>query len=166
MNYASVLDCDVVNGKYVGVSVFCQGCPEPHCSGCFNSSAWEFNGGRIFGEKEENNLFSLIDKPYIKRISILGGEPLCDQNINTITKLVKDCKEKFPDKKIWLWTGYNFPDYKNMEFAKYIDYVVDGKFIEKEKDLSIAFRGSKNQTIWEKTLDGSWVNSTNKYDLC
>ena len=159
MRYAEVLDCDVVNGKRVGISLFVQGCPSPHCKGCFNSDAWDFKGGEDLSEKELNHFFEMIDRPYIKRISILGGEPLCPQNIKNVTSIVQKCKKQFPDKKIWVWTRYTFEnDILPKTITEYIDYVVDGEFIIEQKDLSLAFRGSKNQHIWEKQIDGTWKN--------
>lgn len=163
MNYAEVLDCDVVNGKQVGISFFAQGCPSPHCEGCFNSIAWDFSGGKEFGEKQIEHFLSLVGREYIKRISILGGEPLCQQNVDDITALVKKCKDIYPDKQIWLWTGYSFDDISNYPILKYLDYVVDGKFLKDQKDLSIAFRGSKNQKIWEKQNDGTWQDRTEEF---
>lgn len=164
MRYADVLDCDVANGKQVGISFFVQGCPSPHCKGCFNSSAWDFNGGKEIGEKEIDHFLKLAGREYIKRISILGGEPLCEQNIKFVTNFAKICKETFPEKKIWLWTGYSFKDeVSSLEILNYIDYVVDGRFILEEKDLSLAFRGSKNQRIFKKQKDGSWEDGTEEF---
>lgn len=162
MRYAEVLDCDVANGKRVGVSIFIQGCPEPHCKGCFNSSAWEFTGGEELSDEKIENFYKMIDHSYIKRISILGGEPLCEQNIDEVTYLAQSCKERFPDKKIWVWSRYSFNDIFSCKIAKYIDYIVDGEFILEQKDLSLAFRGSANQKIWEKQEDGSWVNRSDE----
>lgn len=159
MKYAEVLDCDVVNGKRIGISLFVQGCPEPHCKGCFNSQAWDFEGGEDLSDTKLDHLFRMIDRPYIKRISILGGEPLCKQNIDNVTAIVKECKEKFPEKQVWVWTRYSFEtDISSKEIVKYADYIVDGEFILEQKDLSLAFRGSKNQHIWEKQADETWKN--------
>lgn len=159
MKYAEVLDCDVVNGKRVGISLFVQGCPTPHCKGCFNPIAWDFQGGEDLSDTRLKHLFKMIDRPYIKRISILGGEPLCEQNIDKVTEISKKCKEKFPDKSLWIWTRYAFEtDISSKEIVKYADYIVDGEFILEQKDLSLAFRGSKNQHIWEKQPDETWKN--------
>lgn len=159
MKYAEVLDCDVVNGKRVGISLFVQGCPTPHCKGCFNPIAWDFQGGEDLSDARLKHLFKMIDRPYIKRISILGGEPLCEQNIDKVTEISKKCKEKFPDKSLWIWTRYAFEtDISSKEIVKYADYIVDGEFILEQKDLSLAFRGSKNQHIWEKQPDETWKN--------
>lgn len=159
MKYAEVLDCDVVNGKRVGISLFVQGCPTPHCKGCFNPIAWDSQGGEDLSDARLKHLFKMIDRPYIKRISILGGEPLCEQNIDKVTEISKKCKEKFPDKSLWIWTRYAFEtDISSKEIVKYADYIVDGEFILEQKDLSLAFRGSKNQHIWEKQPDETWKN--------
>lgn len=163
MKYAEVLDCDVVNGKRVGISLFVQGCPKPHCEGCFNSQAWDFKGGEDLSDEKLSHFYQMIDRPYIKRISILGGEPLCKQNIHKVTDIVKKCKEKFPEKEVWVWTRYNFEmDISSKEIAQYADYIVDGEFILEQKDLSLAFRGSKNQHIWEKQFDGTWKDKSNE----
>ena len=154
MRYASIREMDISNGGGLGVSLFVQGCPEPHCKGCFNPETWNFDGGKEWTNEIENKFFELINKPYIKRISILGGECLAKENIMDITKLVKKCKEKFPEKKIWLWSRYDFESYiSKLEIVKYVDYVIDGKYIEELKDMSLLYRGSSNQNIWKKELD-------------
>lgn len=157
MRYASIREMDISNGEGLGVSLFVQGCPEPHCKGCFNPETWNFDGGKEWTNEIENKFFELINKPYIKRISILGGECLAKENIMDITKLVKKCKEKFPEKKIWLWSRYDFKSYiSKLEIVKYVDYIVDGKYIEELKDISLLYRGSSNQTVWKKQK-GEWV---------
>ena len=105
MRYALMREMDISNGKGIGVSLFVQGCPI-HCKGCFNQNIWNFEGGKEWTEEVKNKFFGLIDKPYIKRISLLGGEPLVYENLPDIYNLIKEIKSKFPNKDIWLYTGY------------------------------------------------------------
>ena len=148
MKYAQIRRIDISNGKGIGVSLFVQGCPSPHCKGCFNPETWDFNGGKEWTDEIKQYFFKLINNPHINHCSILGGEPLCEENIDDITKLVKECKQQFPNKKIWIWTRYIFEDYiKDKEIVKYADIIVDGRFVEELKDFNLKFRGSSNQRI-------------------
>lgn len=153
---------DISNGEGVGVSLFVQGC-HFHCRGCFNQETWDFNGGKEFTSQTARTLFSLIDRPYIQRVSILGGEPLCDENVSMVYQLIKEIKYRFPDKKIWLYTGYNFdeimkrgntkestPWNTRMKAVLSVHVVVDGQFQLENQDLfneHIVFAGSTNQRI-------------------
>ena len=156
MNYADIKKIDVANGEGVRVSVFVSGCNH-HCKGCFNQCAWDFNYGKKFTEKEEQQIIDYMNHDYISGLSLLGGEPLEPKNQEGLLPLVKKVKEKFPDKNIWCYTGYLF-DQELLsesrarcevtdELLSYIDVLVDGKFIEELKDLSLKFRGSSNQRI-------------------
>ena len=104
MRYAQITPFEVCNGKGAGVSLFVQGC-HFHCDGCFNKETWDFCGGKEWTEEVENKFFELIDRSYIKRVTILGGEPLAGENVETVFELIKKIKEKFPTKDIWLYTG-------------------------------------------------------------
>ena len=104
MRYASIRDLDVTNGEGVGVSLFVQGCPF-HCYNCFNPDTWDFNGGKEWTYEIKQQFLSLIDRPYITRVSILGGEPTAKQNFYRVYELIKEIKERFPSKDIWLYTG-------------------------------------------------------------
>ena len=150
MRYASIRSLDVTNGEGVGVSLFTQGCPF-HCHNCFNPDTWDFNGGKEWNEDVEKQFLSLIDKPHIKRVSILGGEPLANQNRHNIFLLCNKIKSTFPTKKIWLYTGYTFEEIMSVrEVVKTlccIDVLVDGRYIEEERDITLPFRGSKNQRL-------------------
>lgn len=159
--YASIRKMDISNGAGVGVAYFCQGCPPPHCQGCFNPETWNFDGGKEFTDETINTIINLANKEYISRLSILGGECLCEENINDSTKLATKFKEIYPDKKIWLWTRYLFEDIKYKDILNYIDYLVDGKYIAELRDYKLKYRGSSNQQIWEK-VNGVWVNVTEK----
>lgn len=156
MNYADIKRIDVANGEGVRVSVFVSGCNH-HCKGCFNECAWDFNYGNKFTEKQEEEVLKDLDHDYISGLTLLGGEPLEPTNQEGLLPLVKKAKEKFPDKKIWCYTGFDFEkdvvgkmakqSETTQELLKYIDVVVDGKFEEDKKDLKLRFRGSSNQRI-------------------
>ena len=156
MNYASIKKCDVANGPGVRVSLFVSGCSH-HCKGCFNQEAWDYNYGNTFTEKEEIEVMEALKPDYIKGLSLLGGEPLDLKNQEGLLPIVKKAKELYPDKPIWCYTGYLFDkqvigqmskenDTTN-ELLKYIDYVVDGQFVEGLKNPALKFRGSSNQRI-------------------
>jgi len=156
MNYADIKKIDVANGEGVRVSVFVSGCNH-HCKGCFNQCAWDFNYGKEFSEKEEQQIIEYMNHDYISGLSLLGGEPLEPRNQEGLLPLVKKVKEKFPDKNIWCYTGFDFEkdivekmaknNETTKELLKYIDIIVDGKFEEDKKDLKLQFRGSSNQKI-------------------
>lgn len=166
MRFAQIRSMDISNGEGVGVSLFVQGC-DRHCFNCFNSETWDFNGGKKWTEETKNKFMKLIDRPYIKRVSFLGGECLADQNLDGVLDLIKEIRISFPDKTIWLYTGYNFDllkskynEYKYTPFAANADewltrwkiisnvnVLVDGEYIDEQKDLTLKFRGSKNQKL-------------------
>lgn len=161
MRYASMRSMDISNGEGVGVSLFVQGC-HFHCKNCFNQDTWDFSDGKEWSREIEDEFMKLVNRPYIKRVSLLGGEPLADENVLDIMRLINRIKTECPDKKIWCYTGYTweqiFPivnPYLNLTQAemtrqnavKNCDILVDGRFVEEEKDLSLEFRGSKNQRI-------------------
>lgn len=144
---------DISNGEHIGVSLFVQGC---HfcCKNCFNKETWDFNGGKEWTEEVKNKFFELIDRPYIKRVSILGGEPLANENISEVYTLCKEIKEKFPTKDIWLYTGNIFENIDSYLVMKYIDVLVDGRYIDSQRDLALRWCGSRNQRVIDvkKTL--------------
>lgn len=166
MRYAQIRSMDISNGEGVGISLFVQGC-DRHCFNCFNSETWDFNGGKEWTEEAKNKFMELIDRPYIRRISVLGGEPLAEQNLDEVLSLIKKIRTSFPDKTIWLYTGYDFDllnskynEYKYTPFAENadewltrweiisnVDVMVDGEYIDKQKDLTLKWRGSKNQHV-------------------
>lgn len=151
MRYSQIIPFDVCNGEGIGLSLFVQGC-RFYCKGCFNSETWNFNGGKEWDEEIKNKFFELIGRPYIKRISILGGEPLADENISEIYNLISEIKKRFPNKNIWLYTGYEWNEITTEPNKRYhiiskCDVIVDGKYIEEQRDITLPFRGSKNQRI-------------------
>ena len=156
MKYANIHQFSISDGVGIRVSLFVQGC-DFMCHGCFNQETWDWNGGKTFTKKDMNFLMDLCEKPYIRGLSLLGGEPLHPNNIETVTQIAKTFKELYPQKDIWLWTGYTFEDYvKDKEITKYADVIVDGRFEEDKKDLSLKFRGSSNQRIWKKNENNEW----------
>lgn len=160
MRYAQIRSMDISNGEGVGVSLFVQGCPF-HCKNCFNSDTWDFNGGKEWTEEIKDRFMKLIDRPYIKRVSFLGGECLAEQNLDEVLKLIKQIRISFPEKTIWLYTGYSYSEifrgqssclsqgglnnFKRREIIKLCDVVVDGEYIDEQKDITLKWRGSKNQ---------------------
>lgn len=174
MRYASIREMDVSNGYGVGVSLFTQGC-HFHCKNCFNQVTWDFNGGKEYTTETETKIRGLVDRPYIHRFSILGGEPLEWCNIYDLTNLVLHIKEDsdliYKKMDIWLYTGYSLTDIifkallefkplnqrskyttddKNaqiMSMLYFVDHLVDGPYEEDKKDFHLKFCGSSNQRI-------------------
>lgn len=193
MRYASIRSLDISNGEGVGVSLFVQGC-DRHCFNCFNSETWDFNGGKEWTEETKNKFMELIDRPYIRRISFLGGEPLAEQNLDDVLSLIKEIREKYPifqnsnsknirkssvledenskeirnsypDKSIWLYTGYQWNQImlpiptitddlhtievtdKRKKIISNVNVLVDGEYIDEQKDLTLKWCGSKNQHV-------------------
>lgn len=158
MRFANIDEFEVVNGEGAGVSLFVQGC-NFRCPGCFNSEAWDFDGGQEWTEETESEFMNLIKKEYIKRVSILGGEPLDAKNYLSVRFLLKKIRQNYPNKKIWLYTGYRFEEIERtkelIRTVVYCDFLVDGRFEMDKKDLTLPYRGSSNQRIIDvqKTLE-------------
>ncbi len=154
MNYADIKTVDIQDGTGVRVSLYVSGC-HFHCKGCHNPEAWNFEYGKKYNEEIENYILEQLGNSYISGLSILGGEPLEPQNQKALVSLVKRAKEKYPDKDIWCYTGYDFEKnvlgemYKKFEFTpKFldnIDVIIDGEFQEDNKLIDLKFRGSTNQ---------------------
>ena len=204
MRYAQVRSMDISNGEGIGVSLFVQGCPfNPHCYNCFNTETWDFNGGKEWTPEVKEKFLELIDRPYIKRVSILGGEPLADENLDDVLDLVTEVNKRynfqkadsanpckmgvsedknadeirllFPNKTIWIYSGYQwnqiFNDgvyltrdcagWKRREIVKKCDVMIDGKYMDSQRDITLKWRGSLNQNIW-KNCNGIWENITNE----
>ena len=165
MRYASIRKLDITNGEGVGVALFVQGC-HFHCKNCFNSCTWDFDGGMEWNEKTKEHFLSLLDRDYIERVSILGGEPLANENVGEVYDIISTIREKYPSKKIWLYSGYNFSRILTEsiynfsltgESDKYVtaramsalsvDVMVDGLFVDEQKDYSLHWKGSSNQRV-------------------
>lgn len=146
MNYGAVKTVDVANGPGVRVSLFVSGCRN-HCPGCFNPETWDFSYGQPFTKKTEKEIMKALRPSWIQGLSILGGDPMEPENQKALLPLLKRIRVFLPDKDVWLYTGYHFEDVSGSPLLSYVDVVVDGPFIEAEKDAGLAFRGSRNQRI-------------------
>lgn len=144
---------DVINGQGVCVSVWTQGCPH-HCKGCHNPESWSFSGGYEVDENEiiEKILQYLVENGVQRNLSILGGEPLCIENIDFTITLLAKAKEKYPSIKTFVWTGYRMEEFSK-EILENIDVLIDGPFILEERDITLKLRGSKNQRILYNGFD-------------
>lgn len=158
MRYASMRRMDISNGEGIGVALFVQGCRR-HCYNCFNPQSWDFNGGKEWDGAAYADFWYFVSRKFISRVSILGGEPLEEENIETVTNLLRECKECYRDSiKTWVWTGFKFEDIKDLEIMKYIDVLVDGEYIDSKRDTSLPFRGSANQRLVD--VQKSLINET------
>lgn len=164
MRYAQIRSMDLSDGEGVGIALFVQGC-HFHCPSCFNQDTWDFNGGKEWTEKTKETFLKLADKSYIKRVSFLGGECLANENLEGVYDVIKDVKELFPDKKIWMYTGYTWESIFNpivtdnldlerdrlielrQEVVKMTDILIDGQYIHEQRGMNLKFRGSKNQRV-------------------
>ena len=147
MRYNLIRKMDISNGPGVRVSIFMQGCAF-HCKNCFNSETWDFDGGHEFTQDTINEVLNLCNQGHIKGLSILGGEPLHPRNIEGTTALAKAFKEKYPDKSLWMWSGFRFDeDLKGKEVLNYVDVLVDGQYKDELHDFRLKWRGSSNQRV-------------------
>lgn len=149
MRFCKIKPNDVVNGEGICVSLWTMGCPHK-CKGCFNKDTWKFGEGDIFTDIHTKQIIELLNKDGISRnLSVLGGEPLCSQNIEGVVQLCKEIKSIYPDKIIYLWTGYTLEEFnkEQSEILKYIDILIDGKYEEDKQDITLLLRGSSNQRV-------------------
>ena len=151
MRFSKIKNNDIVNGVGITLSVWTQGCPH-RCKGCFNKETWTFNEGNEFTNDDLNYIISNIDSFNVKRnLSILGGEPLCPENVEGVINLCREFKKVYPDKLIYLWTGYTIEEFNKLQkqVLEYVDFIIDGKFEEAKKNLNLHLRGSSNQRIFD-----------------
>ena len=190
MRYNQIRECDIANGEGIGVALFVQGCRFA-CKNCFNSETWDFNGGKEWTPEVKEKFLELIDRPYIKRVSLLGGECLAEENLDDVLDLVTEINKRyntpqdivygeddnhnilnrnsdkirlsFPNKSIWLYSGYCFSDeecwvkpkndianiyrFMRQEIIKNVDVMVDGRYIDSQRDITLKWRGSSNQKV-------------------
>ena len=146
MRYNLIRKMDISNGPGVRVSIFMQGCSF-HCKNCFNQETWDFEGGKEFTDDTINKVLELCNKPEVKGLSILGGEPMHPTNIEGTTKLAKAFKEKYPEKTIWTWTGFKYEDIKDKDVFNYIDVLIDGQYKDELHDPTLKWKGSSNQRV-------------------
>lgn len=158
MHYGNIKTYDIADGLGVRVSLFVSGCRN-RCENCFNPETWSFTYGKEFTEETEEEILKALNPAYIAGFSLLGGEPFEPENQSVLVGLLKRIKETYPKKDIWCYTGYLLDEdlqpegrkYTKVteEMLSYIDVLVDGKFIEAEKDITLKFRGSRNQRIFQ-----------------
>lgn len=170
IRYAQIRSLDLSNGEGVGVALFVQGC-HFHCENCFNPETWDFDGGKEWTDETKDKFMKLASRPYIKRISILGGEPLAEKNLDGILDLVNKIRLLFPQKSIWLYSGYSWSDIwcndaalrddygldyceqvsinhiKRQQIITQCDVFIDGRYMDSQRDITLPYRGSKNQHI-------------------
>ena len=166
MRYNQIRECDIANGEGIGVALFVQGC-HFHCKNCFNHETWDFNGGKEWTPEVEDKFIELASRPYIKRISLLGGECLADENLDGILNLVNKIRLSLPEKTIWLYTGYEwehiFDDsyhyhpltaekllthrWQRQKIVKLCNVLIDGRYIDSQRDISLKWCGSSNQRV-------------------
>lgn len=163
MNYATVKKTDVANGPGVRVSLFVSGCTH-HCKGCFNRETWDFGYGKPYTEQVEEELLNALAPDYIRGLSVLGGEPFEEANRPAVLGLLQKVKERYPEKDIWCYSGYDYE--KDMlrwiaegreevdRMLRCIDVLVDGEFVEELKNLRLPFRGSENQRLIDVAASG------------
>ena len=146
MNYGSIKAVDIANGPGVRVSLFVSGCRN-HCPGCFQPETWDFSFGQPFTEETEDEVIKALRPSWIQGLSILGGDPMEPENQAVLIPFLKRMRRELPGKDVWLYTGYRFESVSGSPMLELVDVIVDGPFIEEEKDISLAFRGSRNQRI-------------------
>ncbi len=174
MNYHKIEKTSVANGTGIRVVLWISGC-KCHCKGCQNPSTWDFDSGKLFDENAKNELFDALDNSYIQGITFSGGHPLEDENLDDVYELIMDIRNKYPEKDIWLYTGYQFNRIINnhsremsvtlrKRIVELCDVVVDGAYIEALKDITLKWRGSSNQRVIDvkKTLDSGCIVIYNK----
>ena len=153
MNYAEIKNCDIANGPGVRVSLFVSGCTH-RCPGCFNEVAWDFQYGKPFTQETIDTILNMLKPKHIRGLTLLGGEPFDPRNQGAVVDLLRQIKQKYPEKSIWAFSGYLFEKDilsgrlgDTSEYLSYLDVLVDGPFVLSKKNLSLRFRGSENQRL-------------------
>ena len=157
MHYGELKKCDIANGIGVRVTLFVSGCTN-HCPGCFQQQTWDFHYGKPFTDETKEEIFAELDKSYVDGLTLLGGEPFEPENQRALLPLLREMRQRYPGKTVWCFTGFRLDDEllrqgshprceATDEMLSYIDILVDGRFREELKDISLQFRGSRNQRI-------------------
>lgn len=156
MNYCNVKNCDIANGVGVRVSLFVSGCRN-RCKNCFQPETWDFNYGKPFDEQTEEKLMKMLAPSYINGLTVLGGEPMEPENQRALLPFLKKVKAAYPQKTIWLYTGFTLEELRSTDCRAHTEYteeilklltvLVDGRFVEEKKNISLRFRGSENQRL-------------------
>lgn len=147
MKYHNITKDDMLNGDGLRVVLWVSGC-EHHCHGCQNPVTWNPDDGLYFDQESKEELFAELEKPYVSGITFSGGDPLYFTNIEKVTELCREVKKNFPSKSIWIYTGYSWDEVKHLTaLMKYVDVLVDGKFIKELADKNLKWKGSSNQRV-------------------
>ena len=146
MRYNLIRKMDIADGPGLRVSIFLQGC-DFHCKNCFNQETWTFDKGEEFTQETIDRVIELCDNPHIRGLSILGGEPLHPRNIEGTIELSKLFKEHYPNKDLWIWSGYLYENIINKEILNYVDVLVDGQYKDELHDFRLKYCGSSNQRV-------------------
>lgn len=156
MYYGEIKNCDIANGIGVRVSLFVSGCTN-HCENCFQPQTWDFKYGQPFTDETEEMLLNMLKPSYIGGLTVLGGEPFEPENQRRLLPFLKRVRQEYPEKTIWIFSGFTLEElrtaggYSNCEVTEelleLVDVLVDGRFVEALKDISLRFRGSRNQRV-------------------
>lgn len=146
MNYHGIQPTTFNNGEGIRTALWVAGCNH-HCKGCQNAYTWDEHGGQEFGKDAKEKLFRALDRTWCDGLTLTGGDPLFPASREEITSLAREVKTRFPDKNIWVYTGYKYEEVQDLEVMQYIDVLVDGRFVEELADPSYKFAGSTNQRI-------------------
>lgn len=156
MHYSTIKDCDIANGIGVRITLFVSGCTN-HCKNCFQPQTWDFDFGEPFTEETEEKLLEMLKPDYINGLTLLGGEPMEPQNQRALVPFLKRVRKAYPNKNIWCFTGFTYEVLKTDgsrprcevtdEMLSLIDVLVDGRYVDELKDLTLQFRGSSNQRL-------------------
>lgn len=146
MRYHNITKDDMLNGDGLRVVLWVAGCSH-HCLECQNPVTWNPDGGIPFTEREKEELFAELEKPYVSGITFTGGDPLHEANEPEILALAKEIRQRFPKKTIWLYTGFSWDYVKEREIAGYLDVLVDGRYVREQRDKQLHWRGSANQRV-------------------
>lgn len=179
MYYGTIKNCDIANGTGVRVTLFVSGCRN-RCKNCFQPQTWDFNYGKPFTQETQEYILNLLNHDYISGLTVLGGEPFEPENQRELLPFLKRVKSEYPNKTIWCFSGFTFEEMHTLgnrscieitdELLSYIDILVDGRFVEEQKDISLRFRGSRNQRIIDlkPTLKTNkivlWKEESKKFD--
>lgn len=156
MHYSTIKDCDIANGIGIRITLFVSGCTN-HCKNCFQPQTWDFDFGEPFTEETEEKLLEMLKPDYINGLTLLGGEPMEPQNQRALVPFLKRVREVYPNKNVWCFTGFTYEVLKTDgshprcevtdEMLSLIDVLVDGRYVDELKDLTLQFRGSSNQRL-------------------
>ncbi|MDD5931283.1 MAG: anaerobic ribonucleoside-triphosphate reductase activating protein [Oscillospiraceae bacterium] len=156
MYYGEIKNCDIANGEGVRVTLFVSGCTN-HCKNCFQPQTWDFSYGQPFTAETEAHILSLLEPSYISGLTVLGGEPFEPSNQRCLAPFLRRVRERYPQKSIWCFSGFTYEELKQEgshprcevtdEMLSLLDVLVDGRFVEELKDISLRFRGSSNQRL-------------------